>query len=474
MASITYIYSVKNTSGTNLTQACVLYDSNKETVLESEGQTQWKITNTHPSTLSPCYIYYDGKYYKIESSDWIEAGGSTYYVNIDNQTPESSGDSSTSTFGKIYLGDILISSPPEGSIEITENGNVDVAQYATAVVNVSGGGGGGSATITNAFNGSFLGTSTSHGIVTHQYAVSDGTIEDCWIYSTAYSYSGTRGFTSEESETAALFKTLDGDRTSVSITSSGLLSYNFNRSQSKVNEYPWQIGLCIGVAIKLSNGTVLFDYFKTYNSYQCLVKDTLIALSNGSTKLVQDITYEDKLLVWDFDKGEQASAFPLWIAKSSFADEYKLVKLSNGTELKLVGANGKCHRLFNVENGSFVYAVDMVGEHTVDENGNIVEVLSVENVQKEVEYYNIITRYHINLYANGILTSCRYSNLYPIHNMKYVKDGRLIVPFDTYSDYKIDKKYYDGLRLGEQIIPIGETVKYVQNLEASYNKMFAR
>ena len=442
MASTTYIYTVKNASSTNLTPACVLYGSDKETVLQSEGQTEWRITNTIPSALSPCYILYDGEYYKIESSDWIQAGGTTYYVNIDNQTPDGSGDSPAPS--KIYLGDVLI---------------------------YSGGGGGSSATITNAFNGSFLGTSTSSGIVTHQYAVSDGTIEDCWIYSTAASYYSTRGFFNNGSDATARFKTLTGTGTSVSITSSGLLSYNFNRSQSKVNEYPWDTGLCIGVAIKLSNGTELFDYFKTYNNYPCLVKGTLITLSNGSTKPVQDVTYKDKLLVWDFDKGEQASAFPLWIAKSAFANEYKLVKLSNGTELKLVGANGKCHRLFNVERGKFVYAVDMVGEHTLDEKGNILKVLSVENVREEVEYYNIITDYHMNLYANRVLTSCRYSNLYPIANMKYVKDERTTIPFDAYSDCKVDKRFYDGLRLGEQTIAIEETIKYVQNLEVLKNEI---
>lgn len=464
MAGTVHSAFVKNTSGTNLTPECALYDSTKETVIKAQGQTYWAFS----SAPEQCYILYNDKYYYIESqSTWIVFDGESLYVNIDSLTPEGSDDSPS--LGKIYLGDVLISSPPTGSIEITENGSVDVTEYATAVVNVSGGGGG-SATITNAFNGSFLGTSTSSGIVTHQYAVSDGTIEDCWIYSTAASRTNTRGFWANGSDTAARFKTLTGTGTSVSITSGGLLSYNFNRSQSKVNEYPWDTGLCIGATIKLSDGTELFDYFKTYNNYPCLVKGTLITLSNGSTKPVQDITYEDKLLVWDFDKGEQVSAFPLWIAKSAFANEYKLVKLSNGTELKLVGANGKCHRLFNVESGKFVYAVDMVGGHTLDEKGNILKVLSVENVREEVEYYNIITDYHMNLYADRVLTSCRYSNLYPIANMKYVKDERTTIPFDAYSDCKADKRFYDGLRLGEQKIPIEETIKYVQNLKVLENK----
>lgn len=46
------------------------------------------------------------------------------------------------TLGKIYLGNNIVSTNPSGSIEITENGTVDVENYAEAVVNVSSGGGG--------------------------------------------------------------------------------------------------------------------------------------------------------------------------------------------------------------------------------------------------------------------------------------------------------------------------------------------
>ena len=38
------------------------------------------------------------------------------------------------------------------------------------------------------------------------------------------------------------------------------------------------------------------------------------------------------------------------------------------------------------------------------------------------DYYNIITDKHFNLFANGILTSSKCSNLYHIENMKYVDD----------------------------------------------------
>ena len=54
----------------------------------------------------------------------------------------------------------------------------------------------------------------------------------------------------------------------------------------------------------------------------------------------------------------------------------------------------------------------------------------------------------MNAFANGILTSCRFSNLYKIENMKYVKDNRELVSKDEYADIPLE--YYEGLRLAEQ------------------------
>ena len=88
---------------------------------------------------------------------------------------------------------------------------------------------------------------------------------------------------------------------------------------------------------------------------------------------------------------------------------------------------------------------------------------SKEIINEEVEFYNIITNRHMNLFANTILTSCRYNNIYPIENMKFVKDARSIVPLESYN---VSETYYNGLRLGEQLIPIENTNKYVANLEA--------
>lgn len=44
----------------------------------------------------------------------------------------------------------------------------------------------------------------------------------------------------------------------------------------------------------------------------------------------------------------------------------------------------------------------------------ILTITDVKYVEEECEYYNVMTSGKINCFANGILTSDRYGNLYPI------------------------------------------------------------
>lgn len=209
------------------------------------------------------------------------------------------------------------------------------------------------------------------------------------------------------------------------------------------------------IYFNLSNGTSVSIRLGT-----CIAKDTPITLADRSTKLIQDITYNDDLLVWDFDNGKYGIAKPLWIKKSETCIKYWLCKFSNGTELKLIGSKGKSHRVFNYTDQVFEYPQDCIGKEIYTEHG-LTTLLSCEQVEEPIEFYNIITEYHMNLFANHILTSCRYNNVYPIENMKFIKEER---PAITLDEYDVPEKYYYGMRLGEQVIPVDETQKYIQNL----------
>ena len=77
------------------------------------------------------------------------------------------------------------------------------------------------------------------------------------------------------------------------------------------------------------------------------------------------------------------------------------------------------------------------GEKVVIQDGTFPTVVSQEIVEKEVKFYNVITENHYNIFANGILTSCRLSNKYRIEDMKYIGE-------ELISD-KQEKAYFDKI-----------------------------
>lgn len=157
----------------------------------------------------------------------------------------------------------------------------------------------------------------------------------------------------------------------------------------------------------------------------CLIEGTQITLADGTTKAIEDITYDDELLVWNFYAGRFDTAKPSWIKVAEVAPRYNLVKFSNGSEVGFVGAGGDkgYHRIFNKEAKAFTHtgvADTPNGTTTFAQDGTFPTVVSQEVVEKEVKFYNVITDKHYNLFANGILTSCRLSNKYRIEDMRYI------------------------------------------------------
>ena len=178
----------------------------------------------------------------------------------------------------------------------------------------------------------------------------------------------------------------------------------------------------------------------------CLIEGTQITLADGSTKAVENITYDDELLVWNFYDGKFDKAKPSWIKVAEVAPKYNLVKFSNGSEVGFVGAGGEkgYHRIFNKEAGEFTHTGckdTPNGTTTCAQDGIFPTVVSQEVVEKEVKFYNVITNEHYNLFANGILTSCKLSNKYRIENMRYIGE-KLISDEekDTYFDSLENKR----------------------------------
>ena len=179
-------------------------------------------------------------------------------------------------------------------------------------------------------------------------------------------------------------------------------------------------------------------------------------------KKLKDIDEDDLILCWDFDKGEFTYAKPLWIKKPEQVDYYYSLKFEKDYSLKVVGD----HKLFCVNKNRFMNAGNdnefEIGDSIYTANGEIVKLLSHEKVFENVDSYSVITDYHLNMFANDILTSCVFSNIYAIKDMKYVQDNHECIDI---TNLNVNKKYIEGARLSE--VPKNfrgteeETIKYI-------------
>ena len=185
----------------------------------------------------------------------------------------------------------------------------------------------------------------------------------------------------------------------------------------------------------------------------CFIKGTKITLASGFKKNIEDISYEDSLLVWNFDEGRFDSANPLWIM-SPVLTQYVNILFSDGSKLGISGHlnHDGGHRIFNLDKGEFTYAIpnehSPIGTRTFNDKGDIVTIVGKEESTEVEEIYNVVTNRHLNIFAEGILTSRRLNNLYPIVDMKFIKDERSITLIEEFKEVPIE--YYEGLRLGEQ------------------------
>jgi hypothetical protein len=198
---------------------------------------------------------------------------------------------------------------------------------------------------------------------------------------------------------------------------------------------------------KTANSVVISEKLNWRGYFPCLAAGTMITLGDRSYKAIEDISYSDTLLVWNFDLGEFSDAIPLWIKVKQTTDRYNLLKFSDGSELKTIVQ----HHIFNKQAREFTAPMTdkmPIGTISFNDQGEEITLISKEVIHESVDFYNIWTRYHLNAFANGILTGNRYCNIYPIENMKYVKDDRLLRPVEEFEG--IDNKYISGMRLTEQ------------------------
>ena len=210
-----------------------------------------------------------------------------------------------------------------------------------------------------------------------------------------------------------------------------------------------------------SNAGTYYSNAATGTSGICLLAGTQIALSDGTRKEIEHITYTDKMLSWDFDRGCYAETTAVWIKRGETGSQYNLLSFSDGTTLRTFDQ----HRIFNKQAGAFTYPMTdatPIGTVTVNEHGQEITLTNKQVIVDTIEYYNVITDHHMNLFSDTVLTSCRFNNIYPITDMKFVKDGRKLRTRTEFEN--IPDRFFYGLRLAEQTTDIKTVEWYVNRL----------
>ena len=392
-------------------------------------------------------------------------------------TPTKSQQNIAADSGYDGLSEVIVNAIPDeyispsGSLNITENGTYDIKAKANVVVNVESEKpilnaptislSNSTLTITNpATNGNFVTSyrifngSAELAVVTSKTVDLSTLLTETGTYSITVKASAPN-FNNSAASNAVEYVVQAAQKYTITVTNTGNQDVTFAQNGKTLTtvgagasgSFEADAGTVTcntGFALYMTNATVctggvtVDSDFSTSPTFTitgdgtitvdpwCLIEGTQITLADGSTKAVENITYDDELLVWNFYAGRFDTAKPSWIKVAEVAPRYNLVKFSNGAEVGFVGAGGEkgYHRIFNKEAGAFTYTGNFKetpnGTTTFAQDGTFPTVVSQEVVEKEVKFYNVITDKHYNLFANGILTSCKLSNKYRIEDMRYI------------------------------------------------------
>ena len=141
----------------------------------------------------------------------------------------------------------------------------------------------------------------------------------------------------------------------------------------------------------------------------CVSADTLILLADGTTKRIDEITYDDIVMVWSFETGTYDAA-PISIIFYHGHKEHDILnlKFSDGTVLKVINDHG----LYSANENNYVYisinnVENYIGHQFVKYDGNVYTTVTLLEYYATVEYtgsYCLQTAGTNNYIADGMFS----------------------------------------------------------------------
>jgi|GEM_PF-5805123 len=158
----------------------------------------------------------------------------------------------------------------------------------------------------------------------------------------------------------------------------------------------------------ISDGAVVTEDM-TIGTFSCILSGNKVTLADGSTKLIDDVTTEDKLMTFNFYKGELDGNYPMYVMKhENVVADVITVTLDNGTILEMCD----WQQFFDMGKKSYfdidaVNYKEAVGRDIMFIDNGMETTARIVNATLETRIctsYEIFTEYNKNFVANGILT----------------------------------------------------------------------
>lgn len=141
----------------------------------------------------------------------------------------------------------------------------------------------------------------------------------------------------------------------------------------------------------------------------CVTGDTLVTLSDYTKKRIDELSYDDELLVWDFYKGSYSKAKPAIIFNHTIADN-TVIKLGfdDGSVIKAVNI----HQFFDKTLNCFVditaeTAQKFIGHEFAKADKDGYKTAKLESFDITGEYtpaYGVISQVHYNIVTEDFIT----------------------------------------------------------------------
>ena len=257
--------------------------------------------------------------------------------------------------------------------------------------------------------------------------------------------------------------------TSVSLTFTNTTGYD-NKSTSISGYVSSSGGSSASVSFVMPAQNITISGSGSGSNNSCLAYNTPILTANG-WKMIQDITYADRLIRFNHDTGQIDTAYASWISKAVVSKRVMEVTFSDGETIRFVGD----HAVFSLDQNKYVAVTDpakfyigtRVLKYVANDCANTscstcstctcssgyencatwgeAVVTGICYIEEETPSYSIITSGMWNCFAGNILTTVPntiiFQNMYGFKkNLTYASSIRQKVLNGTYDNHLFTEK----------------------------------